>query len=203
MALTGKQTRFIAEYLIDLNATQAAIRAGYSKKTAHVIGPENLGKPAVMAALSALQAERAKRTAITFEWVAEELRRVAAASLKDVTRWGVGKVTIGFDADGKRLPSSDLMDAAMMMEVEQAFVTPLNSDDLEAEQAAAVSEVSLGKDGFKVKMHDKLAALDKLARMHGYYAPDKVMMTGAAGGPVAVDVTLTPAEAYRKLIGGA
>lgn len=45
--LTPKQQRFCDEYLIDLNATQAAIRAGYSKKTANRIGPENLSKPAV------------------------------------------------------------------------------------------------------------------------------------------------------------
>lgn len=47
--LTAKQQRFCDEYLIDLNATQAAIRAGYSKKTARVIGQENLQKPAVKA----------------------------------------------------------------------------------------------------------------------------------------------------------
>ncbi len=47
MKLTAKQQRFCDEYLIDLNATQAAIRAGYSKKTARVIGSENLIKPAV------------------------------------------------------------------------------------------------------------------------------------------------------------
>ena len=47
MALTEKQRRFVDEYLIDLNATQAAIRAGYSKKTAKQIGTENLAKPAI------------------------------------------------------------------------------------------------------------------------------------------------------------
>lgn len=56
MALTGKQRRFIEEYLKDLNATQASIRAGYSKKTAHVIGAENLTKPVIVDAL----AQRAK-----------------------------------------------------------------------------------------------------------------------------------------------
>lgn len=51
MKLTAKQRRFVQEYLIDLNATQAAIRAGYSKKTAYSIGPENLEKPEIRKAI--------------------------------------------------------------------------------------------------------------------------------------------------------
>lgn len=63
--LTPKQERFVAEYLIDLNATQAAKRAGYSERTAKQAGTENLAKPAVAAAIAAgreAMAERAKRT---------------------------------------------------------------------------------------------------------------------------------------------
>lgn len=51
MKLTAKQKRFVQEYLIDLNATQAAIRAGYSRKTAGVIGDENLKKPYIREAI--------------------------------------------------------------------------------------------------------------------------------------------------------
>lgn len=51
MKLTAKQERFVQEYLIDLNATQAAIRAGYSKKCAYSIGPENLEKPEIKRAI--------------------------------------------------------------------------------------------------------------------------------------------------------
>ena len=58
--LTGKQLRFCQEYMIDRNACAAAKRAGYSKRTAHVIGPENLGKPAVAAEI----AEREARAAL-------------------------------------------------------------------------------------------------------------------------------------------
>ncbi len=69
MSLTAKQDRFVAEYLIDLNATQAAIRAGYSEKTAQMIGSENLSKPMVVAAVAAAQAKRSKRTEITQDYV--------------------------------------------------------------------------------------------------------------------------------------
>lgn len=202
MALTPKQERFVAEYLIDLNATQAAIRAGYSARTAYSQGQRLLKHVEVAAAIAALQAKRVASTDITFERVREELRRVAMANTRDVVRWGVGKVTIGFDADGKRVSAADLMDAAMVMEVDEPFVLPINSDDLSPEMAATVSEVSLGKEGFKIKMHSKLNALDMLAKMHGYYAPERHVLTGANGGPVEVDATLTPSEAYLKLIGG-
>ena len=69
MALTAKQQRFVDEYLKDLNATQAAIRAGYSKKTAASIGQENLRKPEIEKALSEATQERSKRTAITQDYV--------------------------------------------------------------------------------------------------------------------------------------
>jgi len=69
MALTAKQERFVAEYLIDLNATQAAVRAGYSEKTARQVGAENLSKPDISAAIAEAQAKRSERTEITQDYV--------------------------------------------------------------------------------------------------------------------------------------
>ena len=79
MALTPKQTRFVQEYLIDLNATQAAIRAGYSAKTAFAIGHENLSKPNIAAAITEAQAKRAERAEITADRVLEELGEIGFA----------------------------------------------------------------------------------------------------------------------------
>jgi len=67
--LTPKQAVFVKEYLIDLNATQAAIRAGYSEKTAKEIAAENLTKPNISEAIQAGMAERSKRTEITADYV--------------------------------------------------------------------------------------------------------------------------------------
>lgn len=75
--LTPKQEKFVQEYLVDLNATQAAIRAGYSERTAKSIGQENLTKPDVAAAIEAAQADLSKRTEITQEWVLSNLKIVA------------------------------------------------------------------------------------------------------------------------------
>ncbi len=67
--LTGKQQRFVEEYMIDMNASQAALRAGYSKKTAKQIGTENLAKPAIASAIASATAARAARSEITAEYV--------------------------------------------------------------------------------------------------------------------------------------
>lgn len=67
--LTPKQQRFVDEYLIDLNATQAAIRAGYSAKTAQQTGSENLLKPVIADAVAKAQAERSERTVVDQDYV--------------------------------------------------------------------------------------------------------------------------------------
>jgi phage terminase small subunit len=72
MALTSKQQRFVDEYCVDLNATQAAIRAGYSRKTAYSIGSENLTKPEIKVALQANQAAVTRQIKITKEYLIEQ-----------------------------------------------------------------------------------------------------------------------------------
>ena len=69
ISMTPKQRRFVDEYLCDLNATQAAIRSGYSKKTARFIGAENLTKPNIAAAIAAAVAKRSDRTEVTADYV--------------------------------------------------------------------------------------------------------------------------------------
>lgn len=82
--LTAKQERFIAEYLIDLNATQAAIRAGYSAHTAGAIGDENLRKPAISAAIKAAQEKTAKKLEITRERLLSELWNIVIADPREL-----------------------------------------------------------------------------------------------------------------------
>ncbi len=75
--LTPKQARFVEEYLLDLNATQAAIRAGYSARNADKIGPELLGKTRVAEAVKAAQQARTERTEITQDEVIQGLKKEA------------------------------------------------------------------------------------------------------------------------------
>ena len=89
-ALTDLQSRFVDEYLIDLNATQAAIRAGYSGKTAHVIGCENLIKPNVAAAIQLRKQERQQRTEITADIVLREVWQMFRADARELVEVRVG-----------------------------------------------------------------------------------------------------------------
>lgn len=75
LKLTAKQAAFCEEYLIDLNATQAAIRAGYSEKTAQVIGAENLSKPIIQQRIQQLMKERSERTQTDYDWVLTEAKK--------------------------------------------------------------------------------------------------------------------------------
>ena len=80
--LTRKQARFVEEYLIDLNATQAAIRAGYSAKTAYSIGDENLRKPVIAAEIQRRTQKRSNKAELTREWVIEKLRENAERAME-------------------------------------------------------------------------------------------------------------------------
>lgn len=82
--LTEKQQRFVDEYLIDLNATQAAIRAGYSVKTANEQGSQNLAKLSIQQAIAEQMAERSKRTGINQGRVVLELAKIALVKMTDI-----------------------------------------------------------------------------------------------------------------------
>lgn len=82
--LTKKQQRFVDEYLIDLNATQAAIRAGYSSDSAREIGYENMTKPDIQQAIAEHMAERSKRTGVNQDRVVLELAKIAFVKVTDI-----------------------------------------------------------------------------------------------------------------------
>ena len=82
--LTDKQQRFVDEYLIDLNATQAAIRAGYSAKTADQQGSRLLANVKIKQAVAEKQAQRSKRTGVNQDRVVLELAKVAFAKMTDI-----------------------------------------------------------------------------------------------------------------------
>ena len=83
MALTEKQKAFVREYLVDLNATAAAKRAGYSEKTAYSVGNENLTKPEISKAIQKAMQERQERTQVTQDMVVQEISKVAFKDAAD------------------------------------------------------------------------------------------------------------------------
>lgn len=88
--LEPRQERFVAEYLVDLNATQAAVRAGYSAKTARQMGAQNLSKPSIQAAIIAGQSERSKRTEINSDAALKEAWAIAIADARELVQVKVG-----------------------------------------------------------------------------------------------------------------
>ncbi len=100
--LTAKQQMFVKEYLIDLNATQAAIRAGYSEKTATIIGHENLSKPNIAAAIKKAMYERMQRLDTSADKVIEDL-----GLLRDMCmgRVPVTQTVMLRDTEGGTLPT--------------------------------------------------------------------------------------------------
>ena len=82
--LTPKQQRFVAEYLIDLNATQAAIRAGYSEKTADSIGLQLLRKTQVAEAIAGAKAERSEQTQINSAYILKRLVEIDQMDVLDI-----------------------------------------------------------------------------------------------------------------------
>jgi phage terminase small subunit len=149
--LTPKQQRFIDEYLIDLNASRAALTAGYSPKTAPFIGAENLKKPQIQAALNVSLQRQQQRTEITADWTLREIHKLAKFNAKKL-----------FNSDGSLIPIQDLDDdtAACIggIDVSQSF-----SGSGEDRQVETIK---------KVKIWDKGQALDKLAKHFGLYAED-------------------------------
>ena len=146
--MTPKQARFVKEYLIDLNATQAAIRAGYAPANANVEGSRLLANANIRDAIASAQAARCQRLEITADRVVQEYARVAFANMGDY-------LTFGPDGPVVR----DL-----------ATLTP--------GQCAAIREVAQAHtgsgNGVRIRLHDKLAALAALARHLGLNAPERL-----------------------------
>ena len=147
MNLKPKQQNFIEEYLIDFNGTQAAIRAGYSPKSAAETAYENLRKPQIIEALAQRRDELAATNDATPERVMAEYALIGFADIGDYVQW---------DCDG---------------------ITLTGSSELAEGASRAVSEVTEVKTEhgttIKFKLHDKKGALDSLCRMMGWNAPDK------------------------------
>lgn len=137
--MTKKQKRFIEEYLIDLNATQAAIRAGYSPKTAKDIGCENLAKPNISDAIDKAMAERSRRTGINQDRILLELARIGLAKITDVVDPDTGKI----------LPNA-------------------SEDDLACIQSIKIKPNEFGTER-EVKLYDKKSALVDLGKHLGLF----------------------------------
>lgn len=174
--LTPKQRAFVREYLIDLNATQAAIRAGYSGKTAGQIGEQNLKKLEISTAIEAAMKNRADRTDITADRVLKELAKIGFADIRKAIKWQGTLVTEEDNPDGG--------DTLTIKNVVTNNVQLVSSEEIDDETAAAISEISQNTNGgIKLKLHDKRAALVDIGKHLGMFT-DKVQLSGDPNNPL-------------------
>jgi phage terminase small subunit len=171
-ALTPNQERFVAEYLVDLNATQAAIRAGYSAKTASQQGARLLGNAKVAAAIAERQAARAERTGITQERVLEELALLAFSDLEHYEVADNGEVTLA--------PGAPRGAMRALSSIKRRISTD--------KDGSVTREVEL-------KLWDKPGPLKLAGRHVGLRAfMDRLEVTGKDGDPIAFTLDLETRE---------
>lgn len=139
--LTDKQKRFCDEYLIDLNATQAAIRAGYSEESAGVIGAQNLTKTIIAEYINKRLNEREKRTEITQDFVLRELFNIASANGTDF---------------------------ALVDDLGLARIIPTSQVD--ESKRSAIAAIKAGANGTEVKTYDKIRALELIGKHLGMFS---------------------------------
>lgn len=167
MALTDKQKQFCEEYLIDLNATQAAIRAGYSEKTAYRTGADNLRKPQIEEYIAKRQKELSRSTEITQERVIKELALIAFSNNADYAHVVEKKMQV--EAGGALVDVLDKDGKPVMYRT----VEPVLTEELTEEQKRALAVIKKGRDGLEVKSCDKVKALELLGKHLGIFT-DKI-----------------------------
>ena len=154
MALTDKQRRFAAEYSVDFNATQAAIRAGYKATNADVTGPRLLGNVGIQELVRAKSAKVEAKLEVTKEFVLGELLTIAKLDLGDA-----------YDASGNLKPVHEIPDHV------RRAMAGLETDEIWAGKGEDRVLVGITK---KVKFLDKIRALEALGR-HLKLFTDKVI----------------------------
>ena len=160
--MTARQRQFVAEYLIDLNATRAAIRAGYSEKTAEQIGYQLLQKTSVADAIAKGQAKKQEKLELTGDWVLQELAAIARADATDyatVERSWVQEMRVH--------PITG--EPALLARDGPRWVNVIATADLPPDKRKAVASIEATEVGIKVKTYDKVRALGLLGKHFGLF----------------------------------
>jgi phage terminase small subunit len=161
--LTEKQKLFCLYYLRDFNATHAAIKAGYSPDTARQMGSENLSKPAVRAEIKRLKGVTRTEILLDSMDVLEKYAQIAFADTTQFVTFGRREVPVM----GPFGPLEDDDGNPVMQTVNYVDVAESAAID-----GTIISEVSQGRDGIKVKLNDRMKALEKLEKFFDLL-PDK------------------------------
>jgi phage terminase small subunit len=151
--LTDKQKRFCEEYVVDLNATQAAIRAGYSEKTANEQGSQNLAKLSVQEYIKELQQQLSEKTGITAERVLQELADIGFHNIKDFINGGNSVL---------ELKTIDKRKTAAVASIKTTIRGSVEGPETTTE----------------IKLHNKIAALELIGKHIGLFEKDNTQKKG-------------------------
>lgn len=176
--LTEKQKRFGDEYLTDLNATQAAIRAGYSEKTAEQMGYKLVQNSLVQAYIQQKQKKLQKKTEITQERVIAELAAVGFYDISDyanVQQYEIMEDTGETDDDGEPIYIKRIIQGVILQDTQSIPI----------EKRAAIAGIKQGRNGIEVKLNDKMKALEMLGKHLGMFGKD----AGGTGDNVYQNMT--------------
>lgn len=167
--MNTRQERFAEEYNIDLNATRAAIRAGYSEKTAYSMGQRLLKNVEVKTYIEKLQEANAKRAEISADDVVRELALIAFSRATDYAKV-VEKEWVNESGEPDSYRTIELVP----------------TEDLTEEQQRALAVLKRGRDGLEAKPYDKVRALELLGKHLGLFT-DKIDLDASVGLEVAID----------------
>ena len=159
--LTDKQEMFCKEYMIDLNATQAAIRAGYSEKTANEIGCQNLAKLNIQEYISILKNKRSEKLEIKSDDVLKELKNWAFGDFTDV----------------------------MQLSFEEIKELPIELRRLITGFEKVTTQGQYASEKIKVTFVDKKAAMDMIAKHMSFFAPEEKILKTEITEPVKISFT--------------
>ncbi len=184
--MTSRQAQFAAEYIVDLNATQAAIRAGYSAKTAEAQGSRLLRNVKVAEAIAKAKAKRETRTEITQDRVLEELALLAFSDLSHYQVDVKGNVTLA--------PGAPPGAMRAVQSIKREISSIGTGEDADGDGPIVMAKV-------EIKLWDKPGPL-KLAGRHVGLFPDRIEVSGKDGGPIkTMEVSKEEAlEALRAVL---
>lgn len=166
-ALTPKERLFVLEYIVDLNATKAAIRVGYSAKTAAQIGYENLRKPHIAKAIDEAIKERADRLKVDASWVLQRLMSEATADIADI-----------YADDGSLLPVSE-----WPLEFRTGLVAGIEVEELWEGQGDERTQVGLVRKIKLSERHKRIELIGKHVDVQAFKERREVDIP--EGGPLA------------------
>lgn len=176
--LTAKQARFVDEYLIDLNATQAAIRAGYSERTAAEIGAENLRKPNIEKAIHEKKQNRSNRVLIDADYVLARLAQVDEMDVLDILE-----------------ESGNIKPISQWPKIWRQFISGIDVAEVMNGDTSSIIK--------KIKWPDKVKNLELIGRHVNVQAfkdktETKTELTGADGKPIQIETTTTRPQLSKE-----